>query len=438
MALLSKSPAGICQCKAILVVVCSLYLLLLPLQLQAGIVTCQNCETQYNNEDFPSCPICNQASSHQTPPTQAALQHSQQLAIQLFTLAAEAQPDSNFVFSPDSLFQALSLVLMGATDATQKLLADYLGGACHTPSGAELNTTPGQGEVYSVGNCLLLASRYQLQQTYRAELEKMNAIVHEGIDFTNTPSLQTLAQQLNQHFCQLTQGMIPSFCNADQWSSDTALTLINSVYFRGLWQIPFYRERDGGFFTLANGTRVHLSRVLHQELHYSEYAIQNGWQAVTVPYQGAHEMVLVLPPEGTTLSGISPEIITNLFSSLQSVHEIDLHLPAFETNSETDLNSVLTRTGLGCLFQSGGVSLGGMLVGSSEAIFLSDVKQNCAIKVNEKGTEAAAITQTEFFDGPGSDIYINFNRPFLYILRHKETGRILFIGQILHPEVLNN
>ena len=432
--LLSKFPAGVCLCKAILVMVCSLYLLLLPLQLQAGIVTCQNCEAQYNNEYFSSCPTCNPASSHQTPPPQAALQHSQQLAIQLFTLAAQAQPDSNFVFSPDSLFQALSLLLMGATDATKKMLADYLG-TSHTPSGAELNTTPGQGDVYSVGNCLLLALRYQLQQTYRAELKEMNAMVHDGIDFTNTPSLQTLAQQLNQHFCQLTQGMIPSVCNADQWSPDTALTLINSVYFRGLWKTSFYREQ--GFFTLANGSRIHLSRFLHRELRHSEYAIQNGWQAVSVPYQGAHEMVLVLPPEGTTLSGISPEIITNLFSSLQSIHNIDLHLPAFETNSETDLNSVLTRTGLGCLFQSGGVSLGGMLVGSSEAVFLSSIKQNCAIKVNEKGTEAAAITQGICSDGCRSN-FINFNRPFLYILRHKATGRILFIGQVLHPEVLNN
>ena len=435
MALSSKPPARLCQRKAILMIACSFYLLLLTLRLQAGITTCQNCETQYNTDDFSSCPLCNQAFSHQTPLTPAALQHSQLLAIQLFTLAAQAQPDSNFVFSPDSLFQALSLVLMGATGATQELLADYLGGASHLPSSAELSATPGQGEIYSVGNCLLLSSGHQLQQTYRTELERMNAIVRDRIDFTDTPSLQALAQQLNQHFCQLTQGMIPSFCDAGQWTSDTSLSLINSVYFKGLWQTPFYRKTNG-FFTLASGVRVHLNRVLHRELDYSEYANQNGWQAVTVPYQEAHEMVLVLPPEGAMPHQVSPEAIMDLLSLLQPTN-VNLELPAFETHSELDLNAVLMGTGLQCLFQSGGVSLGGMLAGSSDSVFLSSARQHCAIKVNEKGTEAAAITPLSVARVLSRAVRVNFNRPFLYILRHKETGRILFIGQILHPEVLN-
>lgn len=400
---------------------------------------CQSCESMYNGEVFQDCPICNQASSYQTPPNQETLQHSQDLAIRLFTLAVQTQPDSNFVFSPDSLFQALSLVLMGATGNTRQLLDDYLGGAFQTSSSEELNATPKHSDVYSVGNYLLLSNRYQLQQTYRTELEKMKAIIHDGINFTNTPSLEALAQQLNQQICEKTQGMIPSFCDANQWSSETALTLMNSVYFKGLWENSFYREECGQkLFTLPDGIVVHLNRMLQQELENSEYASQNGWQAVTVPYQGAHEMVLILPPERTAPSEVSPEIIANLFSSLKSKDLIDLHLPPFETNSEIDLNSVLTRTGLECLFQPAGVSLGSMLVGSSETIVLSNVKQNCAIKVNEIGTEAAAITQNEFTDCGGPQTRLNFNRPFLYILRHKETGRILFIGQILHPEILNN
>ena len=435
MILSSKSPTGICQYKAIPVVVCSLYLLLLPLQLQAGIMTCQHCKTQYNNEEFSNCPVCDHTSFHQTPPIQAALPHSQQLAIQLFTLAAQAQPDSNFVFSPDSLFQALSLLFMGATGATHQLLADYLGGASHIPSSADLSATPGQSEIYSIGNCLLLSSGHQLQQAYRTKLESMNAIVRDRVDFSDTPYLQTLAQQLNQHCCQLTQGMIPSFCDAGQWGSDTSLSLINSVYFKGLWQTPFYRKTNG-LFTLASGARVHLNRVLHRELNCSEYANQNGWQAVTVPYQGTHEMVLVLPPEGVMLHQVSPETIMSLLSLLQPTN-VNLALPAFETHSELDLNSVLMGTGLQCLFQPGGVSLGGMLAGSSESVFLSSARQHCAIKVNEKGTEAAAITPLSVARVLSRTVRVNFNRPFLYILRHKETGRILFIGQILHPEALD-
>lgn len=201
-------------------------------------------------------------------------------------------------------------------------------------------------------------------------------------------------------------------------------------------ETTFYRKQEGGMFTLANG-RVHLRRVLHQEIRQTGYATHDEWQAVTVPYRGNYEMVLVLPPEGTAVSGISSGIMADLLASMQTVPEVDLTLPAFETHSKSDLHSALQNTGLGCLFELGRVNLGGMLVGSSKEIFLSGAQQNCAIKVNELGTEASAVTQTMFVDGIRNNIKINFNRPFLYILRHKKTERILFIGQILHPEDLN-
>lgn len=443
MLLSSRFPVSH-QPKAILARVCVLHLLLLtllllPLQLQAGIVTCENCQAIYDGDKFSSCPSCHPESTLQPSPTDDEFQQSQQLAIQLFTLAAQAQPDSNFVFSPDSLFQALSLVLQGATGATQEMLENFLRGTgrCHLPSPATSGATPEQEDEYSVGNCLLLADRHELLAAYREKLKSINAMVHDRLDFNNMESLEKLARELNSYFCERTNGMIPSVCDAKQWSSNTALSIINSVYFKGVWKTQFYRKESGWDFILSDGEKVHLKRFLHQELNFSQYATQNEWQAVTVPYQGDHEMVLVLPPEGAALSEVSPDIITNLFGALQSVGSIDVQLPAFETSSETVLNSVLESTDLRCLFQSGGVSLGNMLVGSSEAVFLSDVRQRCVIKVNEKGTEASAVTQTEFFDGPGSGLNINFNRPFLYILRHKVTGRMLFIGQVLHPEVLD-
>ncbi|WP_448217443.1 serpin family protein [Endozoicomonas sp. 2B-B] len=423
--------------------------------LRAAPQTCQECMSAFNDGVFLVCPVChpapddpaqslptaNQPIASCTPPenpvTQPATPHSQHLDVvmRLFMLAAQTHSNSNFVFSPDSLFHALSALLAGASGTTRELLANFLESSAF-PTTEEPGAGSGQSEVYSVGNALLLASRHQLQDSYRREAEKMNTIVHENIDFTNRPSVKALARYLNEEFCYLTHGMIRSFCNADDWNTETALILINSVYFRGLWKQPFYRKQEGGMFTLANG-RVHLRRVLHQEIQHTGYATHNEWQAVTVPYRGNYEMVLVLPPEGTAVSGISTGLMANLLASIQTVPEVDLTLPAFETRSKSDLDSALQNTGLGCLFEQGRVNLGGMLVGSSKEIFLSGVQQNCAIKVNELGTEASAVTQTMFVDGIRKNIKINFNRPFLYILRHKKTERILFIGQILHPEDLN-
>ncbi|WP_422134232.1 serpin family protein [Endozoicomonas sp. ALD040] len=455
MTLTNKLSNRSSRCAAIQLSLLTLCFLLTSPPLRAAPQTCEECMSAFNDDVFLVCPVCHPAANYPAkslptanppiascttpdPVTQPATQHSQQVEVvmRLFMLAAQAHPDSNFVFSPDSLFHALSALLAGASGTTRELLAKFLESCAFPTTTEEPCAGSGRGEVYSVANALLLASRHQLQDTYRREAEKMNTIVHENIDFTNRPSVKALARYLNEEFCYLTHGMIRSFCNADDWNTETALILINSVYFRGLWKQPFYRKQEGGMFTLANG-RVHLRRVLHQEIQHTGYATHNEWQAVTVPYRGNYEMVLVLPPEGTAVSGISTGLMANLLASIQTVPEVDLTLPAFETRSKSDLYSALQNTGLGCLFEQGRVNLGGMLVGSSKEIFLSGVQQNCAIKVNELGTEASAVTQTMFVDGIRNNIKINFNRPFLYILRHKKTERILFIGQILHPEDLN-
>lgn len=431
---LSNQSHRICQCKVVLVGFCWLYLLLLSLQLQAGTLTCEHCNREYNSEEFSSCPACNPTPPQPSPPAQATSQNSLQLVIELFRLAAQALDGTNFAFSPDSLFQALSLLLMGADGNTHTLLENYLDGAGHTPSDAELNENPEHGDVYSIGNCLLLSSGHQLQQTYREQLGKMNAAVRDNIDFTNVESLQELAQQLNQQFCVLTHGMIPSFCDARQWDPSTSLALINSVYFNGEWENHFNSVEGGGFFRLPDGQYIRLNRILSLDIiPHAQYASHEGWDAVAVPYTGAHEMVLVLPPSGAMPNQVSAPIITGLFSSLHST-SVGATLPPFEINSNLDLNPALTGTGLSCLFQPGGVSLGAMLAGSSGSMSVSHVRQSCGIKVNERGTEAGAVTVIGVAKGIDQHFRVNFNRPFLYILRHKETGRILFIGQILNPE----
>ncbi|WP_252179516.1 serpin family protein [Endozoicomonas sp. 4G] len=415
--------------------------------LQAVIKTCHKCQIQYNDDDFSDCPICHYEFDSPTtqPATQPATQYatppvtqdSDELAVRLFLLAAQAQPNSNFVFSPESLFQALSNLLMGATGATRQSLANFLGGYQPPSTTEESGAASGSDEVYSFGNWLLLSSRYQLLDAYRRIAEKTNTMIYDNIDFNNESSLIDLARQLNQQISILTQGMMPDSCRPDRWGPDTVLSLINTVYFRGSWKQPFYRDEDGGFFTLANGRRIRLREVLNSEVQFSEHANVNGWQAVTVPYQGNYEMVLVLPPEGTLPSAISVLALADLLSSLQPVQRVELTLPPFESRSDTDLNPMLRQMGLGGLFEQGKVSLGAMLMGSSQDIFLSKVHQKCAIKVNEKGTEASAVTEMVCTDGMVRHPCVNFDRPFLYMLRHQGTLRIVFIGQILDPDALD-
>ncbi|WP_257254570.1 serpin family protein, partial [Endozoicomonas sp. SESOKO3] len=219
------------------------------------------------------------------------------LAINIFRQAAQVIP-GNFVMSPDGLFQSLALLLTGADGATRQLLQSCLGDDYSEPAGAAASsaTACGQDE-YCVANCLLLSNSHGLQETYREKLKQINADIRDNVDFSDRASLQSLAQELNNLFCQLTHGMVPRFCQESDWQADTSLALINSVYFKGLWERSFKARSRETVFTLPNGQIVALERFMDGVINSSGYANYNDWEAVTVPYRGAHEMILVLPPE---------------------------------------------------------------------------------------------------------------------------------------------
>ncbi|WP_257291218.1 serpin family protein [Endozoicomonas sp. ONNA1] len=419
-----------------------------------GIQSC-DCGSIYRLEDFSSCPICpigneylqlNNTSTQWATPVNPdsnpgvqsdESQRSLQLAINLFSNVAEGMT-TNLVISPDGLFQSLALILMGATGETQQLLQNCLGNSFSEQYGAAASSATFCGQdQYCVANCILVSHESQLQETYRDRVRQINVAIRDNVNFSNPASLEQLARELNKLFCELTRGMIPFFCNARDWGSSHLVALINSVYFMGLWDKPF-RTRSKGEFTLPNNQRVILDKFLSGEIRSSQYASQNDWQAVTVFYHGAHEMILVLPPEGIMPQEVTPEIITALFSSLDSEEAdpssstISLELPPFKVDSETDLNKALSQAGLSFLFEK--ASLGNMLTlpaPLNSMIF----SQHCAMEVNEAGTRAAAVTRSRVLRGfgrePGESI--TFNRPFLYILRNIITKKIIFIGQILDP-----
>ncbi len=418
----------------------------------------QRCECGFlfSREAVTSCPMCKHNKNGHTqhdmvsflsatpvkPDSYPAQQGDEsqrnlELAINVFSHAAREMP-GNFVISPDGLFQSLALLLMGADGLTRHWLEDCLGEDYSEPSGAEgASAASGGQEQYCIANCLLVSSQLQLQDTYRARLKQINADIHDNVDFSNRTSIESLAQALNHLFCQLTHGMVREFCDSQQWQSDTLMAIISSVYFKGLWERSF-STRSARLFTLSSNQAVVLDRFMRGEIDHSQYVNHNDWEAVTVPYQGDHEMILVLPPTGIMPHEVSTEIIAALLSSFESEESysssstMGLELPAFKVNSKTDLNKALQQAGLHFLLES--PSLGAML---SHTTTISGVffNQHCALEVNEAGTRASAARHTCATGGCGGGTRqsIIFDRPFLYILRNKITKRIIFIGQVLDP-----
>ncbi|WOG25607.1 serpin family protein [Endozoicomonas sp. 8E] len=453
MAQLIKSPDMALQHRHILLSVSLLYFLLLPSQLRA--VTYVDCIND-DPEKFPPCPALHEEGSDSEPqgetrpfqsatpenpdsdprPQAAESRGNLELAISVFSQAAKVTPE-NFLISPDGLYRALGLILMGATGETRRLLQSYLGDNYSEPSlaAAPIATSSAQDE-YSISNTMLLSSELEVKETYRERLKQVNIDFRDNINFFDRVSLESLADELNRLFSQLTHGMIPQFCYADQWSPATTMALINSIYFKGLWERSF-NVRKAGKFTLRDGQRVNLNEFMVGEISFSQYTNHNDWQAVTVPYRGAHEMILVLPPKGIMPHEISAEIIMALFSSLNSGEscpsclKIAIGLPPFKVDSDIELSHFLRKTALHPLFTSP-LELGAML-SDPLAVSINMVHQHCAIEVNENGTRAAAVTHIALSRSADGSKSIQFNRPFIYVLHNKITKRILFIGQTLDP-----
>ncbi|UYM15145.1 serpin family protein [Endozoicomonas euniceicola] len=420
------------------------YLLCFPLQVYSVNKVCPNCQANYNDEDFPDCPLCNTEPDHQEAPSQSLLEHIQNQAIRLFVQAAQLQV--NFVLSPDSVFRTLLLIFGASAGETRSELSRYLTGEDDSASeqGAVANLAEeqgataagGEGAVYLSANAVVVSSDLGIRESYRDALEQQdNTVLHDGIDFSNTPALKELADKLNKYFCRVTRGMIPSPCSASDWKENQSVSFMNAVYFSGDWEDEFDRTLSLGF-TLANGERVHLRDAMKRDIENGRYAYYKFWRAAAIPYQGDYEMVFVLPPNDTMPNEVSPEIIIGLFSSFQTVEKLHVEMPSFSSQSKISLNAPLDQSGLSSLFTPGAANLGGMVASSPSPFSISRITQDCHIRVDRKGTEAAACTRAyaTFLSARFYPNEIIFNHPYLYILRHKETGRIIFIGQVYDPQ----
>ena len=78
-----------------------------------------------------------------------------------------------------------------------------------------------------------------------------------------------------------------------------------------------------------------------------------------------------------------------------------------------------------------GADFGGMMSGRD--IWIDEAYHKTFIAVDEKGTEAAAATAVVLVERGGAENVFAADRPFLFLIRERETGLILFLGRVSDP-----
>jgi len=224
----------------------------------------------------------------------------------------------------------------------------------------------------------------------------------------------------------------------NKWVEEQTREKIKDLLQRGVLngQSPFKkratRERP---FTLLDGTVIK-APTMHQTAHFA-YAEADDVQVLEMPYKsGKAAMVILLPKKKDGLPALEKALnaaaLAGWLEGLQR-QQVAVSLPKVETTCTFELKPTLSAMGMSDAFLWPAADFSGMTGGRD--LFISAVIHKAFVRVDEKGTEAAAATAVVMTLGmaPMQPVVFNADHPFLFLLRDKRTGSILFIGRVMDP-----
>jgi serpin B len=357
--------------------------------------------------------------------------------------------DKGLVFSPTSIAIALGMARTGAVGATG------------TEMDAVLHAVPA-GDYAKLLNSLdqALGERSGTFQdddgkTHEISLDIANAyFAQRGLTFED-PFLEGLAEDfgagmqlvdyetdpgaarelINAWASEQTRGRIPEVLQPPDVTTATRLALVNAIYLKAPWYRPFMEDRTTTeAFTRPDGDAVQVP-MMHAGMGTS-CATGPGWGAFELPYIGRELAMLVIVPDDirafeASLQPATIEAIEKAMDESVAVPQVSLPRFAFETRQE--LGTVLGALGMPRALDPELADFSAMT--TEERLFIGKVIHQANISVDEKGTEAAAVTVVgmDTGGGPPDNCIVSANRSFLFAIRDTETGAILFLGRITDP-----
>ena len=218
----------------------------------------------------------------------------------------------------------------------------------------------------------------------------------------------------------------------DSLDPDTLLVLANAVYLKAAWLDQFTSPTTTADFTTTAGTMVP-AKLMHQSLEAATYAETAQWQRITMPYVGGElSMRIVLPRAAVrslaALTTLLP-VATDRTAPDQRVI-VDLSLPRWDTGTDLDLFKPLVSLGMPDAF-SPGADFSGLAPG----LQVTQAIHRANITVDEKGTEAAAVTGIGMGTSAvvGTPVVMRVDRPFVWAVVHEPTGAPVFVGHVVDP-----
>ncbi|MBS1663294.1 MAG: serpin family protein [Bacteroidetes bacterium] len=381
------------------------------------------------------------------PNSGPVLEAGNDFAFKIFRSVLQYDPaTTNKLISPLSIYTCLSMVYNGTAGATRDSMTKTLSLNGITPaqlnavSKALIEQMPNEDSKVqlAIANSIWYNKSSNPIPTFLDTIRNNFQAVVQALDFTQPSSVNTINSWVTQH----TNNKIPTII--DKLEIYDLMLLVNAVYFNGAWKNTFKTEntRNDIFYRTEGGT-VNVP-FMNQQMTIRAYHTQT-YDLIELPYGTgkAFNMYLALPvrlPNGTPASlnsfaaAFDRTSITAALSHLDST-SLTISLPKWEYRYGIEnMYDQLSAIGMNIAFTKD-ADLTRMYPPSVPA-YISQVIHKTYIKVNEEGTEAAAVTAariTALVTAPAPPQIIKFDHPFAYFIAEKQTGSILFMGLLNDP-----
>ncbi len=344
--------------------------------------------------------------------------------------------DSNVFISPLSASFSLGMTMNGAAALTYSEMRDAL--QFTGSSMAEINagyrslvelllSLDPQVQM-KVANSIWYRQDFPFRQAFFDSTKKYFGATVRGLDFNNQ---QAALSTINGWANDATNQRIPKVL--DEITGDHVMFLINAIYFKGSWRSRFDPEQTVD--TRFNGARGNSTVLMMKRSDSLAYMQGAGFQAVEMPYgNGAFVMDVLLPAAGVDINTFALALPQSAFSTEgYRTIKVDFWLPKFTVNYERQFKEDLKALGMQIPFVDGRANFTGMAASPlGDRLFIEFVKQNTFVAVDEEGTEAAAVTVTGVsLTSAGVTPIMHVDRPFVFVLRERLTGTVLFMGKIV-------
>jgi serpin B len=365
--------------------------------------------------------------------------YGNEFGVELFTKVAQEE-NKNLMLSPLSASAALTMLLNGCDGDTYDQLSEML----NYPENMTMSEI---NEVYRslVAQLLVVDPKVKLAIAnaifYRQGFSVKNSFLNTmstdfdaeiaGLDFSLPSALTTI----NKWASDNTNGKVPKVL--DEISGDAVMFLMNALYFKGDWSYQFDKllTSDRPFYT--DGLNSVDVSTMKGDVG-SKVTSGSNYMAIELPYGCTNFTMVVVVPGGTLFDFITSltaekwNTITSAFDDQEKFGELTVYIPKYKFSYEKQLNDQLQSMGMLDAFVPGLANLSGI---SDASIYVDFVKQNTFVEVDEKGTEAAAVTtigivETSFPPQPQEFV---IDKPFVFAIRERTTNALLFIGQVVNP-----